>query len=242
MDDSGSPKNLGEKYFVLAGVFVFERQAHFIATEMDKYAETLFPGGGRDVEFHASEIFSGRSAPWNSIKDKNSRIDVIASVLKILADFDARVEIFACAVHKDSFGDQDSVEMAFEDLCSRFDKKLKRIYFEAQDPQRGIIILDKSSYETSLQKMALDFKSIGTRWGIISNLAEVPLFVDSRASRIIQLADHVAYAVFRRFEHGDTKYFDLIAHKFDFKDDILHGLAHKHNLGRCLCPACMSRG
>ena len=53
---------------------------------------------------------------------------------------------------------------------------------------------------------------------------------------MIQLADHIAYAVFRRYESGDTQYLDLIAGKFDEKDGIVHGLAHKEPSNRhCMC-------
>jgi hypothetical protein len=90
--------------------------------------------------------------------------------------------------------------------------------------------------------MARDFRIYGNRWGKeIRDLAEVPLFVDSKASRVIQIADHIAYAVFRRYEKGDSSYLDIILHKFDSENGILHGLCHKTNLPNCMCPACMSR-
>ena len=242
LDDSGSTGNKSEKYMVLGGVLVFERQTHWISKQMDELAEVLFPGNGPSVEFHASEIFGGRGR-WSSFPDRNARINVILKILEILANSHESAQAFACAVHKQSFGNRDAMEVAFEDLCSRLDKRLKRMHSVDNNTQRGIIILDKSSYETSLQKMAMNFKSLGTRWGSINNLAEVPLFVDSKASRIVQLADHVAYAVFRRYEQGDAKYLDKILTKFDRVDGILHGLAHKQNLDAdCMCPACMSRG
>lgn len=110
------------------------------------------------------------------------------------------------------------------------------------DRQRGLIILDESSYETSLQKMARDFRVLGTRFGVIRNLADTPVFIDSKASRLVQLADHVAYSVFRRYEASDTSYFDIIAHRFDSADNRMHGLCHRHsNVSICMCPACMSR-
>jgi hypothetical protein len=59
--------------------------------------------------------------------------------------------------------------------------------------------------------MARDFRTLGTRWGVIRNFAETPLFVDSRASRVVQLADHIAYAVFRRYNAGDAQYFDVMS-------------------------------
>ena len=77
---------------------------------------------------------------------------------------------------------------------------------------------------------------------MIRNMAEVPLFVDSRASRLVQLADHVAYAVFRRYESGDASFLDPILPRFDEEDGKLHGLVHMQTVNpHCMCPACMSR-
>lgn len=133
------------------------------------------------------------------------------------------------------------MEVAFEDLCSRFDLYLQRL---ANNGQRewGLVVLDKSTYETTLQRMSVQFRTLGTQWRVIRHLADTPFFVDSRASRVIQLADHVAYAVFRRFHAKDAQYFDLISSKFDTDDGIVHGLAHKEpELRDCMCIACFSR-
>ena len=131
--------------------------------------------------------------------------------------------------------------MAFEDLCQRFDYFLARLRREGE-PHRGMIILDKTTRETSLQKLSREFRKTGTRWGDLKNIADTPFFVDSRASRLIQLADHVAYSVFRRYNSGDSQYFDIIANRFDEDGGVIHGLSHKHN-GRdaCMCPCCLSR-
>jgi hypothetical protein len=74
-------------------------------------------------------------------------------------------------------------------------------------------------------------------------MADVPLFVDSRACRVIQLADHIAYSVFRYYEADDASYVKPILRKFFAEPGgKIHGLMHKqtYDLG-CLCPACMSR-
>jgi hypothetical protein len=131
--------------------------------------------------------------------------------------------------------------MAFEDLCQRFDIYLSRLNAEGER-QKGLLILDDSSYETTLQELAKNFRKIGTQWGSVKHLADTPFFVNSKASRIVQLADHVAYAVFRRYNTGDTQYFDIIAHKFHQTDGVVHGLAHKQKTTMtCMCVACMSR-
>jgi hypothetical protein len=165
---------------------------------------------------------------------------VIKSVLKILAESYDTAKAFACVVHKDSYPSRDPVELAFEDLCSRFDIYLSQLR-GAGDRQRGLLILDQSSHETSLQAMARDFRTLGTRWGVLRNLADTPFFVDSKASRLVQVADHIAYATFRRFQMCDAQYFDIISSKFHSVDGIVHGLSHKEHNNNCMCIACLSR-
>ncbi len=53
------------------------------------------------------------------------------------------------------------------------------------------------------------------------------MFVDSKASRLTQLADLVAYALFRHFDRADSKYYQMIAHRFDAEGGVVHGLYHR---------------
>ena len=240
LDDAGSVGNANEQYLVLGGVSVFEAQSHWVTRELDKLAENIRPEDPHGVEFHASEVFSRRCQPWKGLTQQQAR-GTIKAVLDVLANAYDTARAFACVVHKASFPDRDPMEIAFEDLCSRFDRYLERLRASG-DSQRGLLILDNSTYETTLQKMSVEFRTLGTQWRVIRHLADTPLFVDSRASRVIQLADHVAYAVFRRYQSGDTQYLDRIASKFDAEDGIVHGLAHKEvGNPRCMCIACLSR-
>lgn len=240
LDDAGSAGNKAEDYLVLGGVSIFEAQVHWITQEMDKLATTINPSDPHAVEFHASEIFARREPPWRGMTRGEAQ-GVIKAVLEILKKSYDSARAFACAVHKASFPSRDPVELAFEDLCSRFDLYLKRLWSQGER-QRGILILDESAHETALQRLARDFRTLGTRWGVVHNLAETPLFVNSMASRLVQLADHVAYAVYRRYNAHDAQYFDVIATKFDSCDGIVHGLVHKQSIDpSCMCVACMSR-
>ena len=72
--------------------------------------------------------------------------------------------------------------------------------------------------------MLREFKYSGHTWGQTKNYAEVPVFLDSKASRLIQLADIVAYAIFRNFEHNDPRWFDIIKQCFDAEGGVTHGL------------------
>jgi hypothetical protein len=240
LDDSGSERNPGEDYVVLGGISVYEAQADFFRQELDKLAQTIDPANPSKVEFHASEIFSRRTAPWKG-KQKEEAIGVIKAVLEVLAKSYDSARVFACAVHKKSFPGMDCTEIAFEDLCSRFDRYLSSLQASG-DRQRGLIVLDKSAYETKIQDMVRIFQQQGTKYGYLRNLADIPFFVESRASRLIQIADHVAYAVFRRYNQHDTTYFDIIGPKIHAQDGIIHGLSHKYaQYSECLCPACLSR-
>jgi hypothetical protein len=228
LDDAGSASNPLEAYFVLGGVCVLESQAEWFIRELDQLAAGFDPQDPYAVEFHASAIFSRREYPWKNLHQEAAR-GVMKSVLNLARDSYSSTCCFACAIEKASLrSDQDCVALAFEDLCQRFDLFLARKNKQGER-HRGLLILDRSTQETSLQRLSREFRTIGTKWGYIRNLVDTPMFVDSRASRLVQLADHVAHAVYRRFNAGDAQYFDIIQSRFDEADGVVHGLAHKHS-------------
>lgn len=166
-------------------------------------------------------MYGGRNA-WRKFP-KEDRIQAILDALTLLADSHPSNRIFACIVRKDVVLPQDPVALAFEQIASRFDHFLVRLHRQ-NDTHRGIIIFDKSTYETTIQNLATDFRTIGHSWGVLRNLAEVPLFLDSKASRLIQLADLIAYAFFRHYEKGDDQFLSLIYDRIDHSDGVMHGL------------------
>ena len=240
LDDAGSPPNKSEEYFVIGGIAVFERQAYGLSKQLDEVVREFEPDKPDDVELHASEVFSGREPPWKSL-DRAQRIRVLKQVLEVLGQRTDSTCAFACAVHKPSFPGRDPMEIAFEDVCQRFDLFLHRMY-RSGDSQRGLIIFDQSAFQGRLRELARTFRTVGTRWRVLKKLAETPLFIESKASRLMQLADHVAYAVFRRYNAGDSSYLDVIAHRFDEDQGRIHGLSHlSKQSNTCSCPACLSR-
>ena len=242
LDDSGSIANKNEEYFVLGGVSVPETSIHWLSDQLEGIAAQIDPANSRQVEFHASEIFSGRHNPWNAFRAREERAHIIKEVLLVLKNAYPEIVVFACAIHKESFPKDDLMSKAFEDLSSRFNMYLHRLS-TAGKYERGIIILDKTTYENSLQELAKSFRIEGNRWGSrLKHIPEVPFFVDSKASRLTQLADHIAYAVFRRYNAGDLNYFNCIEDRFDRSEGIIHGLAHLQiNNPHCTCPACITR-
>lgn len=221
VDESGTTHDPGQAYFVLAGFCVFERQGYWLANQLDQIAARFDPADPAAVELHGSPMFGGRKK-WRSYP-KADRHQAIEDALKILLQSHRSNRLFASVIKKSVVSPRDPVEFAFEQLASRFDKYLIRLHRKG-DTHRGIIIFDKSTYETTIQSLATDFRTIGYTWGVIRNFSEVPLFLDSKASRLIQLADLVAYAIFSHFEKGEDRFFSIIEPRFDSEGGIIHGL------------------
>jgi len=238
LDDSGSVTNAADRHIVLAGLAVFERQPHWLSQRLDRIAERVWPDGPLGLEFRGSDILTGKKQ-WRGIK-KEDRLAAYREALGVLG-ISNHVRLFGAAIHKQAISPDDPMEFAFEQICNRFDRFLGRLH-KAKDTQRGLIILDDSSYETSLQVLAKDFRENGHRWGQIYKLADVPLFVSSKATRLIQYADLIAYALRKYYENGESAYFDIISHRFDAVGGVVHGLVHYTPVGEiCNCYCCRQR-
>jgi hypothetical protein len=235
VDESGNPDGVEDKYFVLGGVAVFEREVYWINEQINAIAGKHFPL--TEIEFHTQAIASHREEPWHSCPtaQRNQVIDELCSTIS-----SRHVTLFGIAVEKATTGDP--IARAFEEICNRCDLFLRRLHARG-DTQRALIIFDESRYENSLQTLLAEYRSLGTRYGgTVKNFADVPFFANSKATRLLQLADLVAYAVFRRYERGDTRLLDKIIAKFDTEDGVIHGLVHLSRFsGTCTCPACLTR-
>ena len=115
-------------------------------------------------------------------------------------------------------------------------------FYSQNNQQRGLIVVAESSYRANLELLARQIAEQGHRWGETHNLADIPYFAPAGSTRLLQLADFVSNAVYRRYEHRDSWTFDTIMPCFDQEGGRIHGLVH-HTADRwnCYCPACLSR-
>lgn len=224
-DESGSTHDPTQQYFVLAGFCVFERQGFWLANELDTIASRFNPADPSSVELHGNPMVGGKNM-WRKYP-RADREQAIVDALEVFRKSHASNRLFASVINKAAVSPNDPVELAFEQLSSRFDYYLKRLHNQSKDTQRGIIIFDKTTYESSIQALAADFRTIGHTWGIIRNFSEVPLFLDSKASRLIQLADLIAYSIFRYYERADNRFYSIIESRLDSDGGIVHGLHSK---------------
>lgn len=243
VDDSGSVANADERFFVLGGVSVFERGIFHLMKDTDECIASFGLGDHHDIELHGNHMYHGRGTPWDSMRDRKSRELLLHKSIELLAQPRASVKLFAVAIDKGAVSPRDPIEMAFEEICNRFNLFLQRMNDRMNQNNRGLIVMDETKHEKPLQRLAKQFRINGGRFGHFRYLAEVPLFVDSKATRIIQLADLVAWSTWRKYEHSDGRFFDPLVPIFDADGGVIHGLYHARgtSLPDCFCPACHSR-
>jgi len=167
-------------------------------------------------------MFNGRSREGWRTFPLPERMVAMKDAPSVLARSHKTNTVFAIAVRKSAKPHENAIDLAFEEICKRFDHRLMRCH-RSENTKSGIIVFDKHASEETIQKPARDFRRTGHSSGIVRNLSEVPMFIDSRASRLVQLADLVAYSVYRHHEHGDGQFFDIISDRFDKHDGVVHG-------------------
>lgn len=225
-DESGSIGDPTARHFVLAGVSVFEREPHWLDRELEAIAKRFDKNEPQSIELHGSPMRSGKGRWRHHSKEERERAILDALSAGVCKRHPNQVRLFGVVLEKKNFSGKDIAQVAFEQLSSRFDQFLRRLH-QKGDTQRGLILFDKSSTEQRIQTLAKEFKVSGHSFGKTRNYAEVPVFIDSQASRLIQLADLVAYALFRKFEYDDPRFYDVIADCFDADGGVVHGFYKK---------------
>ncbi len=241
-DISGNVGGTNDSHVVLAGVCVREDAIYHVIRELDEIVANSPLGLPDNMELHANEIAAGRGRLWRGIGVEKRR----AFLQECLAVFDGpsrrNLKVFGMVIDK-ADADGDPVLIAYEQLVNRFNHFLRRDHEQKRRQHgaikhRGLVIFDQSRYEAELQGVAAQYRVNGTRWGQLSYLAEVPLFSDSKASRLIQLADLVAYGIYRRFERDDRDLIGTYAASFDRHSHRTHGFYHLTSRDDCDCPSC----
>jgi hypothetical protein len=245
VDESGEPSNLNEQYFVLGAVAVYENNAYFLSRAIDEVQEKWFPSAVDPIEFHAAKIRNRSEEPWCSLRQEQC-YEILSDLCSALEAFtEKQLVLFGVAIHKPSFQNEDPVEKAFHEICGHFDEFIEQsnLNLGKMDKNRGLMILDSAKYKGHLDTLLLEYRKTGkTKFGRVKNFADAPTFANSKTTRLIQVADLVSYAIFRRYEKSNTLLLDKIVHRFHRRDRVIHGLMHHVSRYReCTCPACLSR-
>lgn len=236
LDEAGNHKQA--RYFIVAGLALFERETFFLARALDQIQAKYLPGQDDPVPFHASSLRGHPESPFDTLSS-DTRKSLIDEIYMVIAESGAR--LFAVAMEKDALTG-DPYERGFEEIVNRFDKMVFRVSREREENHRGLIVVAESSYRNNLELLAGKIAREGHRWGETHNLADIPYFAPAKNTRLLQLADFVANAVYGRYESGFARQFDRIAPRIDQEQGYMHGLVHiARNRQSCYCPACVTR-
>ena len=205
LDESGSHgPGPGNHAYVLGGVAVHEGDAVALQQALsDALLPFLPPGVDPDrMELHAAEIFRPRReehSPWRGVHDRK---EILRTALAVIGDFEPAdpsrpLQIFGALVDP---GDPDAAGVAYEAVLNRFDDTIARL------GEHGVAISDvghNEGAELLLQRRTERWRRTAGAYGRLDRLCDVLFFSDSKASRLLQAADLLAWSLWR--EHGAMK-------------------------------------
>ncbi len=132
-------------------------------------------------------------------------------------------------------------EQAFEQVVSRFERFLANTESPGQRPKNhGLLVHDNN--QTVARKhteLMRHFHQQGTLWTTIERIIETPMFVDSRLTSLVQIADLCAYALRRYLENQESDLFGRIFARADRYSNIVVGVRHWAPMG-CACEICIN--
>ncbi|MBI2189004.1 MAG: DUF3800 domain-containing protein [Acidobacteria bacterium] len=241
IDESGNAFDASDRHFVLAGIAVFERRTYWMQRDAELIKATHFPTAP-PLDFHAQPIKSGHGF-WRRV-DADLRQTVLCEIGNVITNAPApEAVLFGAVVEKnDTMHGADAIRLALEQVTKRFDTLLAR-KAKRNNPQRGLIVLAQSQYEQHAKTWLNEFRGLGTQWGVLNNLADIPFTAPAKETRMLQLADYVAHALFLLYERRDPTLIKPVIDRFDCTQGTYHGLVHvSDNRGKtCGCPACCTR-
>lgn len=249
LDESGDSRDAAD-HFVVGGLAIQQHDVRNLRKIAGNLKERHLDPHLHGLEIHAQHIRAGKG-PWRGIP-RPVRSALLTDLGTRLARFNTRAGsepfgLFAVACDPAFDPPEGRLHRAFEEILLRFQEMLVRIDRAAgrrglREHTLGIVIADEAKYENVLQPIVRDWREEGTRFKRLSRIVEVPLFVDSSATELIQVADYVAHAVYRSYHAGDDDLLARMARSFDRSDGKLHGLVHLTPDHRtCACRACQSR-
>ena len=100
--------------------------------------------------------------------------------------------LLGVAVERESAGGK---LRAYELAAKKFDDFVRRMGRKSGISRRGLILHDRGGVDQRLQVWISQWRAATSSLGRIGNLADVPFFSDSKATRALQAADLVACAL-----------------------------------------------
>lgn len=224
VDESGTPPSsvkAGQRYFVLGGVIIPEGVWHRVAAELDGIRRRYRIDGEIKWRFFAP----GNKDGDNSLAhlSPTERDTVRTEIFGILTARKA-IKLLAVVTSVEAAFDLLSVnnadelyQLSYKPITERFQYFLQDMERDTGQSVNGIIVCDHRGPKDDKRLQELHQKLLhadGAYASAYKNLIEGLFIAPSHWSVGIQLADLVAGAVYRKFERGDPRFFDVIKDSF----------------------------
>jgi hypothetical protein len=240
-DESGDLTDPRTRVFVVAGVAVHEDAVRPLAGAINAtlssfVGRTLAP----DLELHGSPMRVGAGV-WSQVPQAK-RYALFCALLRKLDNWEhattgSRIEPFVVVMDRNH--SQSPTETTYGELLYAFDASLRERRATG-DGHNGVLIADESRYEKTLQawvELARMYKSRPAQDPRrLYALAETPFFIDSKLTRLMQLADLVAHAFYRAYNADDWRWAECALP--GIRDRSPRRLIHFTSDETCACPAC----
>ncbi|WP_189734635.1 DUF3800 domain-containing protein [Streptomyces nojiriensis] len=266
VDESGT--HGGSHAFVLGGIAIHERDARKLHKLLDNVVQKAVRGpnlNAEEFELHVSEMKNAKKPKQKTSKPQKvsnwaliprpDRLALLEQAYGIIKDFRPTqptlpMALFGVAVDANFRSGWRAAEreaFAYEVLLNKFDVMLKRNRSENGGDDLGLVIHDRRLVaERDIQAWTREWRRAAGTIGQLRNLADVPLFADSKATRLIQVADLVSYAIWRHYSPDPPKedYIEHLWEVFDKKAEQMCGMVHytpSYGSGTCTCRSCGGR-
>jgi len=144
------------------------------------------------------------------------RSAILDSGYKVISDAGfPNLIAFITAIHVSAVATPaQALKDSLEITCQNFNSFLVRQFGKGYK-DKGLLIMDTSGRASRIRELMAQFDREGTRLGYLGNIVDVPYFADSKHTRMLQLADLLAYAGGRYFNAGDSTYLDMVLNRVD---------------------------
>ncbi len=205
------------KHFVLSAIGIHEGQIFNVRSSIDKIVSDFFPPGQTSIEIHASALANGKGA--FSPLFRSDRESLLKELLSSITIKSHRAVLMSSVVVKENWPreERDDIKLkAFEQIIDKVNFFLKRKH-RSNEPQKGMLIVDHSSSEL-LERFRLYLERVqafGSKYQLIDHVIDTVYSIESKSSRLVQIADLASWAVFRKFEFEDPSYWEILKGVFD---------------------------
>ena len=232
--DPGRPKPNGNSttnFYCLFGISIDpEKHLPSINKEVNSIIDKYFPQNP-PAELKYSWLIGGKNE--YSVLDKPTRKKLADDIFNIIKEIEPTLfgVVIEKKVHYEKYVSPiDPREYALRVMLGRFTKYLERI------SEFGVVIADSEDKKTTdrLRNAELDFRKNGivmlpsnsnySSRNKLQLLVENILYQDSKASRMVQLADFGAYVLASKYERHKDRRFNELKPFFDRANNECYGL------------------